>query len=292
MTRDRDLTIVIVNYKVRDLVRRLLASIYGQVKGVSFEVFLVDNASGDGIAALCAREFPEVRVIQNERNLGFARANDQAIAAARGRHVLLLNPDTELREDAPSAMVAFADAHPDAAVVGCAIRNPDQSIQRSVLAFPTLASQAMILLKLHHLFPRSGALRRYFLPDFEYGKDARVDQVMGAAFLMTRSGLDRLGPLDERFFIWFEEVDWCKRAKDAGFDVWYLSGPSVVHHGAQSFGQVFAPRRQRYYDDSLATYFLKHEGRLAWLLVKALHPLAMALAWCVGLLGMRRKRYA
>lgn len=286
-----DVSLIIVNYKVKPLVVRLLLSIRAHVR-VPHEVFVVDNASGDGIADDIRRDFPEVRFIGNGTNRGFAAANNQAIREAKGRHVMLLNPDTELVEDAPAALVRFADTHPDAAVVGCRILNPDRTLQRSVLGFPTLRDQSAILLKLHHVFPRMPALRRYFRPDFTSALPTPVDQVIGAAFLMTRTGLDRLGPLDERYFIWFEEVDWCRMAKDAALSVWYVPEVSVIHHGGQSFSQVFAPRRQRYFDDSLAKYMAKHHGRAAGLAMRALHLPAMLLAWIVGLLGMKRATYA
>lgn len=286
-----DVSIIIVNYKVKPLVLRLLASTRQHVR-IPHEIFVVDNASGDGIGDELKRDFPEVRFIGNAENRGFAAANNQAIREAKGRHVLLLNPDTELIEDAPSAMVRFADMHPTAAVVGCRVLNTDRTLQHSVLGFPTLRDQSAIMLKVHHVFPRLQVLQRYFRRDFNYELSQHVEQVTGAAFLMTRTGLDRLGPLDERYFIWFEEVDWCKMARDAGLAVWYVPEVALIHHGGQSFAQVFAPRRQRYFDDSLQKYMRKHHGVRAAFVIRALHPAALAIAWIVGMLGMRRKTYA
>ncbi|TAL19688.1 glycosyltransferase family 2 protein [Patescibacteria group bacterium] len=287
-----DLTIVIVNYKTKELVRRLLASIFARVKGVTFEVYLVDNASADGAVEMAAREFLQVKVIANEQNFGFAQANNQALRLAAGRHILLLNPDTELIEDTPTALVRFADSHQNAGVVGCKILNSDRSRQKSVLAFPTVCSQAFIMLKLHHLLPWLPCLRRYFQNDFDYSKTAQVDQVMGSVFLITRAALERVGLFDERFFLWFEEVDYCKMVKNAGLEVCYTPETSAVHHGGQSFAQVFAPRRQRQFNDSLTKYFRKHHGVGAWLLLKALQPFSIILALIVGLLGLKRKKYA
>lgn len=286
-----DVSIIIVNYKVKPLVLRLLLSIRTYIRS-PHEVFVVDNASGDGIAEDLLRDFPDVRVIANADNKGFAAANNQAIREAKGRHVLLLNPDTELIEDCVTPLVQFADAHPKAGVVGCRVLNPDRSLQPSVLAFPTLGSQVPIMLKLHHLFPTLPAVRRYLRRDFEYKKTQHVDQVIGACFLMTRAALDKIGFLDERYFIWFEEVDYCKMAKDAGLDVWYVTETTIIHHGGQSFAQVFAPHRQRYFDDSLAKYMAKHHGVGAAMVVRALHPLALLIAWVVGILDMKRSTYA
>lgn len=286
-----DVSIVIVNYKVKPFVLRLLSSIRAHVR-IPHEVFVVDNASGDGIADALRRDFPEVRVIANADNRGFAAANNQAMRVAGGRHVLLLNPDTELIEDCVTLLVRFADAHPAAGVVGCRVLNPDRTQQHSVLAFPTLASQVPIMLKLHHVFPQLPSVRRYLRRDFDYGNTQQVDQVIGACFLMTRAALDRIGFLDERYFIWFEEVDYCKMTKDDGLDVWYVTETAIIHHGGQSFAQVFAPRRQRYFDHSLAKYMTKHRGAAAGIAVRALHPLALFLAWIVGVLGVKRSTYA
>ncbi|TAK04668.1 glycosyltransferase family 2 protein [Patescibacteria group bacterium] len=286
-----DVSLVIVNYKVKPLVMRLLLSIRAHVR-IPHEIFVVDNASGDGIAADLARDFPDVRVIANADNRGFAAANNQAARAAKGRHVLLLNPDTELIEDCVTPLVQFADAHPQTGVVGCRVLNPDRTLQHSVLAFPTLGSQVPIMLKLHHLFPHLPAVRRYLRRDFDYERTQQVDQVIGACFLMTRAALDTIGLLDERYFIWFEEVDYCRMAKNAGLEVWYTPQTQIVHHGGQSFAQVFAPRRQRYFDASLVKYMRKHHGAGASMVVRVLHPLALFLAWIIGLLGIKRSTYA
>ena len=135
-------------------------------------------------------------------------------------------------------------------------------------------------------------MRRYFRRDFDYAREQQADQVLGACFLMTRAAIDRIGMLDERYFMWFEEVDYCRMAKNAGLEVWYTPQAQIIHHGGQSFAQVFAPRRQRFYDDSLAKYMRKHHGVAASLVIRVLHPPALAIAWTVGVLGMRRKKYA
>lgn len=287
-----DLTIVVINYKVKGLVMKLLDSVRAQVKAVSYETVVVDNGSGDGIYEDLNARFPEVAVVMNADNRGFAAAVNQGVKLARGRHVLLLNPDTELIEDAPSAMVREADANPDVGVVGCRVLNTDRTLQHSVLGFPTLCSQAAIMLKLHHVVPRLPCLKRYFLPDFDYSRTQDADQVIGAAFLMTRAGLDALGGMDERYFIWFEEVDYCRAVREKGMKVRYLATASAVHHGGRSFGQVFAPRKQAMFDASLAKYMRKWRGPAAWIAIELLWLPSMVLAWAVGLLGLKRERYA
>lgn len=285
-----DLSVIIVNWKVKDLLRQCLASVYRQ-QGVSFEVFVVDNDSRDGSVEMVVKEFPEATVIANNRNLGFAAANNQAIQQSQGEFVLLLNPDTDCSDGAFAKMVAWMRQNPKAAIMGPRVLNPDGTVQHSVRNLPTLWSQVLIILKLHHVFPKLQVLRDYFAADFDYTKEARVEQVIGAVFLIRRSLLEAIGTLDERYFIWFEEADFCKRAIDADYEVWYAPVADVTHRGGESFGKVFGPVKQRYFDTSLRTYFQIHEGLGGYLLLTVLHPIAMALAWLVTAAKAKRKKY-
>lgn len=287
-----DVSIVILNFKVRDLVLRLLASIFEHTHGVTFEVIVVDNASNDGIAEAVRGQFPTVQTVVNSANLGFAAGCNVGGRLAKGRYLLLLNPDTELRTDAITKMIRFAEQHPQAGVVGPKIVNPDGTWQPSVRAFPSLLDQASIMLKLHHVWRGAPWLRRYFCDNLRVDTDQQVDQVVGASFLITPQARQSIGLLDERYFIWFEEVDYCKMVRNKGFEVWYTPQTEVVHYGGQSFGQVFAPRKQRYMDQSLIKYFQKHGRPISAAVVYLLHPVAMFLAWLIGTLGMRRKTYS
>src|SRR3989339_35384 len=279
-----DLSVIILNWKVRELLRRCLASIFEQTAGLSFEVIVVDNNSGDGSAEMVRREFPQVRLIENSSNVGFAAGNNPGIAAAKGEFILLLNPDTELRGNALFGMVRVMRDQPDLGVLGPRLLNPDGSLQESVRAFPGLVDQAMIMLKLHRLFPDCASLRRYLCADFDYSVTADVDQVMGAAFLTRRSVLDQIGSLDEDYFIWFEEVDFCRRVQMAGLRVGYTPEAEVVHHGGESFAQKMGPIKQRFWNTSLRTYMRKHGNLLSRLVVSLLHPVSMLLSWVIYLI--------
>ncbi|PIY63269.1 hypothetical protein COY93_00510 [Candidatus Uhrbacteria bacterium CG_4_10_14_0_8_um_filter_58_22] len=278
-----DLSVVILNWKVRELLRRCLTSVFEQTVGLSFEVIVVDNDSGDGSAEMVRREFPQVRMIENSGNLGFSAGNNPGIAVAGGEFVLLLNPDTELRSNALAGMVRVMRDRPDLGVLGPRLLNPDGSLQESVRAFPGTSDQAMIMLKLHRVFPKRASLRRYLCDDFDYSAAADVDQVMGAAFLTRRSVLDRIGPLDEDYFIWFEEVDFCRRVRAAGLRVGYTPEAEVVHWGGESFAQEMGPTKQRFWNASLRTYMRKHGSLMSRLMVTLLHPVSMALSWAVHL---------
>ncbi len=287
-----DVSIIIVSWNGKELLRRCLLSVAQYTKGVSFEVFVVDNASSDGSAAMVASEFPHVTLVANSRNTGFAAACNEGIRRAQGEFILLLNPDTELREDAISALVAAMRARPYVGIAGPRMMNPDGTLQPSVRRFPTLASQVPLMLKAHHVprVRRSAVFARYFMDDMDYGTAQRVEQIMGAAFLIRGSVIRDVGMLDERYFIWFEEVDYCKRAADKGIQTWYLPEVSVVHHGGASFAKEFGVKKQRYYNTSLRTYTRIHHGDLAAAIIAFVHPVSMLLAWLIQWFGLRKKR--
>jgi hypothetical protein len=253
-----DLSIVIVSWNVRDLLHQSLRSIYRETKHSNIEVFVVDNNSHDGSVTMVRANFPGVYLIANPTNVGFAAANNQAIKHAHGRYVLLLNPDTLIIEDALDQSIIWMDNHTSVGIMGCRLLNPDRTPQPSVRRFPTISAMSLTLLKLHRLFPRTTTLGRYLMSDFDYTRTQSVDQVMGAYFLIRRAALNQIGLLDEGYFIWFEEVDYCARAKKLGWPVIYFPGVSIVHYFGQSFRQVLSWRKQIILNNSLFRYFTKH----------------------------------
>jgi GT2 family glycosyltransferase len=281
-----NLSIVILNWKVKDLLRQCLLSIYRHTEGIEFEVIVVDNDSGDGSVEMVRKEFPQAKVIDNGANLGFAAGNNPGIREAKGEFVLLLNPDTELTDNAFAKMMSVMRVNPDVGVLGPTLLNSDGSLQLSVRRFPTPASQALVMLKLHNFLPRLKPVREYFASGFDYLSPSSVDQVMGAVFMIRRNVLDKVGLLDERFFIWFEEVDYCRRAVDAGFDIMYTPDARVIHHGGESFGQVFGMKKQMYLNASLLKYIRKHFGIIWAGLLALLWPLSMVLAGFAQYLGL------
>jgi len=280
MSRPADLSIVTVNWKVADLVGELLGSIHANKEDLAIEVYVVDNDSGDHIedvvAKFRARSDVPVTLIRNDRNLGFAKANNQAIRRCSGRVVALMNPDTRATKGALKRMMEWMAARPDVGVAGPKLLNPDGTLQESVRRFPRLLDQALILLKLHHLWPSAPPFRSYLAKDFDYGKEQDVDQLMGAALFIRRKVFEGVGLLDERYFIWFEEVDFCKRAKEAGWGVVYVPSVQIIHHGGASFAKAMTLKKQRYFTSSMGKYFRKHRG--AWTLA------VLALPMLIGLL--------
>jgi GT2 family glycosyltransferase len=287
-----DLSIIIVNWKVKDLLEKSLRSIFEQTKGISFEVFVVDNNSGDGSVKMVREKFPQVDLTASAENLGFAKGNNLAIKKSRGRYVLLLNPDTEILENTLGKMVKFMDAHQDCGIAGCKLINADLSTQPSVRAFPDLASQIFILLKLHHLFPHSKAMFKYLVQDFDYEKTQEVDQVMGAFMIIRREVFDKIGFMDENFWLWFEEVDFCKCAKEAGFKILYTPEAKIIHLYGQSFKQVLSVPKQKVLNRSLAYYFKKHGTAGGWIVIQILRPISLFLAWLVQIFKIKPQRTA
>lgn len=230
------LSSVVVSYNVARLLERCLAAVLADDVPGGHEVIVVDNASTDGSAALVRERFPRVRLVPNETNVGFARATNQGLALARGRALLLLNPDAEPQPGALAALLAFLDGHADAAAVGPALRNPDGTRQRACFRFPTLPMFFLDLFPLHPRLMESRLNGRY--PAELRGRPFRIDHPLGACVLLRRAALEAVGPLDEGYFIYCEEVDWCWRARRAGWHVYHVPQAVVVHYGGQSTRQA------------------------------------------------------
>lgn len=269
--RATDLSIVIVSWNVRDLLRQALQSIYQETKDIKFEVFVVDNNSHDGSANMVSQEFPEVHLIGNNFNAGFAKANNQALKDTTGRHVLLLNPDTKILDGGLGHSVRWMDDNPTVGIMGCRLLNPDQTLQASIRRFPSIGAMALTLLKLHRIFPKAKALKDYLRSEFDYRQTQPVDQIMGAYFLIRRQALEQIGLLDERYYIWFEEVDYCARAKKLNWPIMYYPGVSIIHYYGQSFRQVLSLRKQIILNNSLLRYYTKHGTAWDRLVVRILY---------------------
>jgi len=256
-----DLSVIIVNWNVRDLLRRCLHSILANLPACQLEIIVVDNGSTDGSPEMVRTEFPQVHLLANPDNRGFTGANNQGLAVARGRYVLLLNPDTEVVGDALETLVAFADVHPDVGVVGPQLLNPDGTVQSSRRRFPTLATALLESTWLQPYAPRR-LLARYYVLDRPDDEVQDVDWVTGAALMARREAVEQVGPLDEGFFMYSEELDWCRRFRAAGWRVVYLPTARIIHHEGKSSEQVL-PARHIHFQTSKIRYFRKYHGPAA-----------------------------
>ena len=253
-----DLSIVIVSWNVEKLLQECLSSIYKNQGEVTLEVFVVDNASSDNTIDMIKVNFPQVKIINNINNLGFSAANNQGIEQSQGKYILLLNPDTKIIDQALKRAVDFADKNHRIGVLGCKHLNPNLTIQPSVRRLPKLLPIILVFTKLAKILPGLPSLRRYLAKDFDYKITQPAPQVAGSFFLIRRALIEEIGVLDEKFFIWFEEVDYCKRTTQAGWKVWYKADAEIIHYGGQSFKQRFTLKKQLLFFKSAWYYFKKH----------------------------------
>lgn len=233
-----DIGVIVVNWNTREDLKKCLASLYASpAPNCSFTVWVVDNASADGSAEMVQRDFCKVRLIANDENLGFVKANNQAIAEATDcRYVFLLNSDAFVQTpEALDALVKFGDDNPKVGIAGARVHNPDGSVQLSCRRFPTLGAGFFRNTVLGRLFPNNRYARQYLMSDFHHDTARQVDWVSGCAMLIRRELIDKIGALDERFYMYCEDVDICRRAWDAGYEVWYCPTARVTHRiGASS----------------------------------------------------------
>jgi N-acetylglucosaminyl-diphospho-decaprenol L-rhamnosyltransferase len=253
------LSVIVVSYNVRDLLRDCLHSLRAAGAELPLQILVVDNASADGSAAMVSQEFPEVELLDLGRNLGFPAANNVALEQARAAEILLLNPDTELRPGALPTLRAFLAARPRAGFVGPRLLNSDGSFQPSAWPQPTLRSVLR-----NHFLPVAWRQRAAAPPD----APRRAGWVSGAALLTRRAVIDRIGPLDEALY-WSEDVDFCRRAAAAGWEVWYAPEAAIVHHGSRS---VPSNRGEVIYHQyrSKVQFFRKHGGTAEWWALRAM----------------------
>lgn len=285
-----DLSIITVPWNVKDLVRDNLKAIYRNTKNIKFEIFAVDNKSADGTVDMLVREFPQVNLIANNYNAGFAKANNQAIEMSQGRYVLLLNPDMRVKDGTLETMVKWMDEHPEAGVAGCRLLKEDGEIVPHVRRIPTIWDQLAIVLKLPHVFPK--ILNKYLFKDFDYSKEAEVDSIRGSFFMIRRELLDKIGGLDELYFIWFEEVDYCIRARKAGYKVMYTPVVDCIDHIGKSFAQLPRGKAQGYFQDSMLKFFRKWKPVWQHSLLSIAWPIGKAMVKVGEAVNFKRKEGA
>ncbi len=266
-----DISVIIVSWKVKDKLQANLESLMAS-SGVSFECFVVDNNSDDGTLEMLETDFPSVITIANTENLGFAKACNQAISKATGEYILLLNPDMKVFPDTLAKSVNWLDTNPQAGIAGIHLVDETGKTIQQIRRLPHIIDQLLVATKIGRLFP--ALLNRYLCSTFNYEKAARVESIRGSYFLIRRTVIEKLGGLDERYFIWFEEVDYCHQAKQAQIEVWYTPHAQCVDYVGQSFKQVSTVIKQNYFKQSMMTYFRKWHS--PWQLI------ALTFGWLLG----------
>lgn len=272
-----DVSIAIVSWNAREFLRRTLASLFDPrhpdvlaawkaagvpvtdfpEERVTSEVIVVDQQSLDGSAEMVEAEFPQAKLVRQIPNLGFAGGNNVAYRHAGGRYFLLLNSDTVVRPGWLTELVAYADAHPKAGLIGPKLLNPDGTLQYSCRRFPSLGAGAFRHTPLEWFFPKNHFTADYLMKDWDHHDAREVDWLSGACLMARRDMIEQIGGLDERFFMYFEDVDWSRRAHDAGWEVHYVPRPEVIHEVGKSSDK--RPKRMIVmHHESAYRYFARH----------------------------------
>jgi GT2 family glycosyltransferase len=283
--RNTLLSVVLVSYNTKELLRNCLISLFANCKSTRPETIIVDNCSQDRSAEMVERDFPEVRFIRNVSNEGFARAINQGIRISQGRYVLLLNPDTMIVDQAIDIMLSWMENHPDIGICGPQLLNEDRTIQRSIFSFPNLLTVTMV----HLCFFLSPINRLLQIGEFrDHTRSQMVECVSGACFMIRREVIDSVGLLDERFFLNAEEMDLCQRATLDGWKVYFLAEAKVVHYRGKSsesnpaIGFIEFHRAQHMY---YAKYFNKIKQRMLKMILFSGAFLRVVYYWLRSLLS-------
>lgn len=264
-----DVSIIIVSYNTKEILLDCLRSVRQWESRLSCETIVVDNASRDETPEAVAWNFPGVIVMRNLHNVGFARANNQGIAIARGKYVLLLNPDTLFVEDAITPLFEFMEARPQAGIAGCKILNADASLQPSYFPLSNLATTVWTALFLDRLAPLNHVDGRWVLGRGNLSSPARVQRLLGACLFVRKETIQHVGAFDESFFLFCEEEDLCYRAAKQNWEIHYIPTTRIIHLGGQSTVQDNAPAVV-HANASKVQYFRKHHGALTQLLFRGI----------------------
>jgi len=276
-----DLSILIVNWNTKDYLLHCLESIFRKVNAPSWEVILIDNGSQDGSGAEARKRFPSIDLIENHENVGFAKAMNQGLKKASGKYILLLNPDTEIKEGAFDRLLAFMDTHLEIGATGAQLLNPDGSRQNSIANFPSLATELLNKSLLRGLFPKEFPGK-----EKEYPEPIEVDSVIGACLMVRRKVVEEVGFLDENYFLFLEETDWCYRMKKAGWKVYHIPQAEVFHFQGKS-AEAKRERAKVEYFRSRYHFFKKYRGKPQWfilligLMIKLFVELIVATVGCI-----------
>ena len=279
-----DLSIIIVSWNVTDLLKACLASILAYpITPYTLEIIVVDSASTDNSVAMVKRDFPEVKLLAQKENVGFSRSNNIGLEAASGKYIFLLNPDTEIVGNALVHMLDYMNEHPVVGIIGPHTLNTDGTTQSTRRHFPTVALGFVESTWLQAFAPQK-LLNDYYVANAPDDGVFEVDWVQGSALLARRVVYAQIGGLDEGYVMYSEEMDWCKRAKIAGWQVIYFGVADIIHHGGKSSEQV-AARKHIHFQESKLRYFRKYHG---WLTAQILRTfLLTSYLWQISIEGLK-----
>lgn len=257
-----DLTVAIVSWNTKKLLRACLQSVSRSSTEASVEIHIVDNASTDGSPEMVQAEFPGVRLILNEKNVGFARANNQSWREARGRYWMLLNSDTVVKTGTLDALVKFMDAHPRAGLATAKLVNPDGTPQFCAQPEPGIGLTLLEAFRLHKLLPQRTRGRVLLSTYWSYDEPVRLGWAWGTALIARREAVEEAGPLSEEFFMYGEDLEWCLRVRRKGWETWFCPDAEILHYGGQSSMQAWSDtKRERIVLDGIYRAIEQHRGR-------------------------------
>ncbi len=229
-----DVSIIIVSWNAKKYLLNCLNSLIQRQKEYSQELIVVDNASSDGSAELVEKDFPQVKLIRNEENLGFAKANNIGIRASTGRYICLINSDVVVLDNCVKLMIEFMDQHLKAGMGGPRVLNPDRTLQVSCRHFPSIWNNLCQAIALNKVFPKSVFFSEPFMNYWNHDSVRSIDVLTGCFWIIRREALDKVGLLDEDFFFYGEDIDWCKRFQNAGWEVIFNPNAAAIHFGGAS----------------------------------------------------------
>ncbi len=271
---------ITVTWNSASLISEQIKSVWTGCKNISFEEILADNGSSDSTVNIIEKEFPQVKLIKSEKNLGFAGANNLGAKLAQGEFLLFLNPDMRVTEGSLDIMVDWMRAHPNVGLASCKLLDEHGNLNKDALPrrFPKIFDQLALIFKLPHVFP--SLLNRYLFKDFNADVEQEVDSVRGSFMMMRREVYEKLGwAFDPRYFIWFEDVDLCREVERLGYKVMHTPIISCVDYVGQSFKQRTSLWKQKQFTASMLVYFKKWEPVYVWVWIALFRPVGIALAW-------------
>jgi hypothetical protein len=271
-----DLSIIIVSFNTRGLLKNCIASIYKTTDNLNYEIIVVDNASEDGSPEMVERDFNQVLLLRNSENLGFARATNQAMQHAKGGYVLLLNSDTLLQDGTVETLITFIDTHPKAAAVGPKVLDEKGTLQNKGFFFPSMLFSLLIVLGMNKFLPEKAKQRLFPRFYWDENETREVDYLEGSCFLMRKEAIESIGLLPEDYFMYFEEEEWCYRAKKNHYEIWYVPTAEIIHYRASSP----LDRKGDIFDESRILFYKRNIGVFKGVIITTLIMLATLIDMC------------
>jgi len=281
-----DLSIVTITWRSKEDILRFITSIKRHLTNLKYEIIIIDNSPDLETFDFVKQNYPELLIVHNDDNPGYARGMNQGFSLSRGKYVAYMNPDMEVLSDCFTPLITQLDSNPRIGLIAPQLQYGDRTVQPTAKNDPTLASQLPIIFKVHHHL-KTKALKKYLAKDFDYNREQPVEQLMGAFLMGKRETIEVIGGWDKDYPLWWEDLQFCTDTRRAGFLVYYYPLVKVIHYEGRSFAQVMSLSKQKRFSYGLCLYFKKNKPYWQYLVVKTLVPISLILAWIVQLLKIK-----